>query len=323
MWPRGPPSSIRPHLLRPLARVQPPRSVSAPSGSACDPHAVSRDGARCLGWGRMAAWPREAERQERGVETSEDPQSPVKEDGMEGLGALPVRFPRPGLLLILPVPQMRPREGGGLPTVVLPQLGETKSLSLPKGKFCCPADSPGSAHRAVSLSDLGERPGQHPVPLFAPECCLRQGTDLCFPTNASTREMGKVQSETGRSPWAQLATAAGRQHSRQASSAGPFASFAGLLLLGSALVLLSHLSLARNLPVASPGLGMLQCLNYSQNLLRAVSSTLHKVSYLALRSVRPPAPQPLCPGVSPKPSWKEAGKLWEFIAIWEGDGVHK
>ncbi|XP_012786117.2 interleukin-12 subunit alpha [Ochotona princeps] len=58
------------------------------------------------------------------------------------------------------------------------------------------------------------------------------------------------------------------------SACDPYA--VSLLLLVSALVLLSHVSLARNLPVASPGLGMFQCLNHSQNLLRAVSSTLHK-----------------------------------------------
>nr|XP_008264631.1 interleukin-12 subunit alpha [Oryctolagus cuniculus]ALG04573.1 interleukin 12A [Oryctolagus cuniculus cuniculus] len=48
------------------------------------------------------------------------------------------------------------------------------------------------------------------------------------------------------------------------------------LLLVSTLVLLNGLSLARNLPVATPDLGLFQCLNHSQNLLRAVSDTLHK-----------------------------------------------
>uniref|UniRef100_A0A5F9CUG3 Interleukin-12 subunit alpha n=1 Tax=Oryctolagus cuniculus TaxID=9986 RepID=A0A5F9CUG3_RABIT len=66
---------------------------------------------------------------------------------------------------------------------------------------------------------------------------------------------------------------------RQAAWAGklsrPFASLPGLLLV-STLVLLNGLSLARNLPVATPDLGLFQCLNHSQNLLRAVSDTLHK-----------------------------------------------
>ncbi|XP_016004482.1 interleukin-12 subunit alpha [Rousettus aegyptiacus] len=51
------------------------------------------------------------------------------------------------------------------------------------------------------------------------------------------------------------------------------------LLLLATLVLLNHLdhfSLARNLPTATPGPGMFQCLNHSQNLLRAVSSALQK-----------------------------------------------
>nr|KAF6474448.1 interleukin 12A [Rousettus aegyptiacus] len=54
------------------------------------------------------------------------------------------------------------------------------------------------------------------------------------------------------------------------------------LLLLATLVLLNHLdhfSLARNLPTATPGPGMFQCLNHSQNLLRAVSSALQKVSF--------------------------------------------
>uniref|UniRef100_A0A2K6FQU4 Interleukin-12 subunit alpha n=1 Tax=Propithecus coquereli TaxID=379532 RepID=A0A2K6FQU4_PROCO len=48
------------------------------------------------------------------------------------------------------------------------------------------------------------------------------------------------------------------------------------LLLVATLVLLDHLSLARNLPTTTPGPGMFQCLQHSQNLLRAVSTTLQK-----------------------------------------------
>ncbi|KAF5910498.1 hypothetical protein HPG69_013348 [Diceros bicornis minor] len=51
------------------------------------------------------------------------------------------------------------------------------------------------------------------------------------------------------------------------------------LLLTAILVLLNHLdhlSVARNLPTATPGPGMFQCLNHSQNLLRTVSNTLQK-----------------------------------------------
>ncbi|KAF3827265.1 hypothetical protein GH733_002751 [Mirounga leonina] len=45
------------------------------------------------------------------------------------------------------------------------------------------------------------------------------------------------------------------------------------------MVLLNHLdrlSLARSLPTASPSPGMFQCLNHSQNLLKAISNTLQK-----------------------------------------------
>ncbi|XP_063476421.1 interleukin-12 subunit alpha isoform X5 [Symphalangus syndactylus] len=48
------------------------------------------------------------------------------------------------------------------------------------------------------------------------------------------------------------------------------------LLLVATLVLLDHLSLARNLPVATPSPGMFPCLHHSQNLLRAVSNMLQK-----------------------------------------------
>ncbi|XP_066226014.1 interleukin-12 subunit alpha [Saccopteryx leptura] len=50
------------------------------------------------------------------------------------------------------------------------------------------------------------------------------------------------------------------------------------LLLLATLVLLHHLSLARNLPTATADRGMFQCLSRSQNLLRAISETLQKVS---------------------------------------------
>ncbi|XP_019587487.2 interleukin-12 subunit alpha [Rhinolophus sinicus] len=51
------------------------------------------------------------------------------------------------------------------------------------------------------------------------------------------------------------------------------------LLLAATLVLLNHLdhlSLARNLPIATPGPGTFQCLYHSQNLLKAVSNMLQK-----------------------------------------------
>nr|AAB32758.1 interleukin 12 p35, IL-12 p35 [cats, concanavalin A-stimulated peripheral blood mononuclear cells, Peptide, 200 aa] [Felis catus] len=48
------------------------------------------------------------------------------------------------------------------------------------------------------------------------------------------------------------------------------------LLLVTILVLLDHLSLARNLPTPTPSPGMFQCLNHSQTLLRAISNTLQK-----------------------------------------------
>ncbi|KAI5940083.1 interleukin-12 subunit alpha [Manis javanica] len=51
------------------------------------------------------------------------------------------------------------------------------------------------------------------------------------------------------------------------------------LLLVAMLALLNHLGhpgLARSLPTATPGLGMLQCLSHSQNLLRAVGNMLQK-----------------------------------------------
>uniref|UniRef100_A0A8C3VWT8 Interleukin-12 subunit alpha n=1 Tax=Catagonus wagneri TaxID=51154 RepID=A0A8C3VWT8_9CETA len=51
------------------------------------------------------------------------------------------------------------------------------------------------------------------------------------------------------------------------------------LVLVATLVLLNHLdhlSLARSLPVTTAGPGMFQCLNHSQNLLKAVSNTLQK-----------------------------------------------
>ncbi|KAF0884938.1 SCHI1 protein, partial [Crocuta crocuta] len=54
--------------------------------------------------------------------------------------------------------------------------------------------------------------------------------------------------------------------------------FPGLLAV-TVLVLLNHLdhlSLARNLPITTPSPGTFQCLNHSQNLLRAISNTLQK-----------------------------------------------
>ncbi|XP_024416062.2 interleukin-12 subunit alpha [Desmodus rotundus] len=48
------------------------------------------------------------------------------------------------------------------------------------------------------------------------------------------------------------------------------------LLLVATLVLLHHLSLARNLPTTPAGPEPSQCLSHAQNLLEAVSSTLHK-----------------------------------------------
>ncbi|XP_029796650.1 interleukin-12 subunit alpha [Suricata suricatta] len=51
------------------------------------------------------------------------------------------------------------------------------------------------------------------------------------------------------------------------------------LLVVTILVLLNHLdhlSLARHLPMPTPSPGMFQCLNHSQNLLRAISNTLQK-----------------------------------------------
>ncbi|KAK2489719.1 hypothetical protein MC885_016329 [Smutsia gigantea] len=51
------------------------------------------------------------------------------------------------------------------------------------------------------------------------------------------------------------------------------------LLLMAILALLNHLGhpgVARSLPTATPGLGMLQCLSHSQNLLRAVGNMLQK-----------------------------------------------
>uniref|UniRef100_A0A2R8P1Z4 Interleukin-12 subunit alpha n=1 Tax=Callithrix jacchus TaxID=9483 RepID=A0A2R8P1Z4_CALJA len=48
------------------------------------------------------------------------------------------------------------------------------------------------------------------------------------------------------------------------------------LLLVATLVLLDCLSLARNLPMATPDPGMFPCLHHSQTLLRAVSNMLQK-----------------------------------------------
>ncbi|KAB0396140.1 hypothetical protein E2I00_004824 [Balaenoptera physalus] len=58
----------------------------------------------------------------------------------------------------------------------------------------------------------------------------------------------------------------------------PLHSLSGLLLVATLVLLhhLDHFSLARNLPATTEGPGMFQCLNHSQNLLRAVSNTLQK-----------------------------------------------
>ena len=67
----------------------------------------------------------------------------------------------------------------------------------------------------------------------------------------------------------------------QLTSLACSSSFPGLLLVTILVLLnhLDHLSLARSLPTAPPSPGMFQCLNHSQNLLRAVSKTLQKVSF--------------------------------------------
>ncbi|KAF6384855.1 interleukin 12A [Rhinolophus ferrumequinum] len=52
----------------------------------------------------------------------------------------------------------------------------------------------------------------------------------------------------------------------------------GLLLVATLVLLnhLDHLSLARNLPIATPSPGTFQCLYHSQNLLKAVGNMLQK-----------------------------------------------
>lgn len=93
----------------------------------------------------------------------------------------------------------------------------------------------------------------------------------------------------------------------------PLRSLSGLLLVATLVLLhhLDHFSLARSLPATTAGPGMFQCLNHSQNLLRAVSNTLEKVSFsmswFPLSS--------LCSeGASPNPWSPEgtAGKLWKL-----------
>ncbi|XP_045418744.1 interleukin-12 subunit alpha [Lemur catta] len=74
--------------------------------------------------------------------------------------------------------------------------------------------------------------------------------------------------------------AGGQGHGRhrrpsQTTAQPALASPPGLLLVAT-LVLLDHLSLARNLPTTTPGPGTFQCLRHSQTLLRAVSTTLQK-----------------------------------------------
>eukprot|EP00069_Balaena_mysticetus_P012258 bmy_07617T0 len=66
----------------------------------------------------------------------------------------------------------------------------------------------------------------------------------------------------------------------------PLHSLSGLLLVATLVLLhhLDHFSLARNLPATTAGPGMFQCLNHSQNLLRAVSNTLQKtLKFLQIR----------------------------------------
>ncbi|XP_032486329.1 interleukin-12 subunit alpha isoform X1 [Phocoena sinus] len=60
--------------------------------------------------------------------------------------------------------------------------------------------------------------------------------------------------------------------------AHPLHSLSGLLFVATLVLLhhLDHFSLARSLPATTAGPGMFQCLNHSQNLLRAVSNTLEK-----------------------------------------------
>lgn len=90
--------------------------------------------------------------------------------------------------------------------------------------------------------------------------------------------------------------------------------FPGLLAVTILVLLnhLDHLSLARNLPITTPSPGMFQCLSHSQNLLRAISNTLQKVSFPVLLC-------PLCSlsrgGASLNPGSPErtAKKLWTLL----------
>ncbi|KAM8818757.1 LOW QUALITY PROTEIN: interleukin-12 subunit alpha [Rhynchonycteris naso] len=112
------------------------------------------------------------------------------------------------------------------------------------------------------------------------------------------REKASQRPESGESPAAPLDNykyvtprAASQPPPSPAASSGPRPS-AGLvsaqarlsmrpprnLLLLATLVLLHHFSLARSLPTATAGPGMFQCLSRSQNLLRAISEMLQKVS---------------------------------------------
>lgn len=93
-------------------------------------------------------------------------------------------------------------------------------------------------------------------------------------------------------------------------------SLAGLLLLSTLVLLhhLPHLSLGRSLPPTTAGPGR-SCLNYSQNLLRAVSDTLQKVSFSL--SLSPPCSH--CSlsseetALNPWSPEGTAGKLWKLI----------
>ncbi|KAM9189746.1 interleukin-12 subunit alpha [Dugong dugon] len=87
--------------------------------------------------------------------------------------------------------------------------------------------------------------------------------------------MGRVGLVQRRHRWAKVARMGGGKPNRVDKLSLPLASLPGLLLVAT-VILLAHLSLARNLPETSPGSGMFQCLSHSQNLLRAVGDMLQK-----------------------------------------------
>lgn len=119
-------------------------------------------------------------------------------------------------------------------------------------------------------------------------------------SGVSGRFQGGRRLASSRGRWVETTSTDGRE--RQAKSGRhpqlPPRSLPGLLLAVS-LVLLHRLSLARNLPTtATAGPGMFSCLGHSQNLLKAVSSTLHKVS--SSTSLLPPCSLSRA-GASPNP----------------------